>query len=440
MIDMPKKCILIVLDGLGDRAIPALGYRTPLQTARTPVLDRFAREGANGLYHASFPGQALPSENAHFAMFGYAPKDFPGRGALEAIGSGIRLSADKEVAILGHLACVKETGGILILEDGKPEPDHGVAEELIAAITPFRFENLEFEFHQTHGIHGILVIKDNASPFITDSDPIESGRPLISVKPWREYNADTAAALTARAMTAYLRHIHRRLLHHPLNTSRTRRNRPAINAVVTQRAGRLKPVPTFTERYGIRGLSIASGLVYHGLGAYLGIDCIKSKDTGNPGNDLADRISTALASLSNYDLIHVHTKTPDEAAHTKDPLFKKAVIESLDRGIGKVAETLMRDPDLLVVITADHSTPSQGPLIHSGEPVPLVMWGSGVRRDSIHEFSEVSCAGGALGMLRGVELIHMILNHLDRIKLHGLRDTPDDQPYWPGNYEPFQIQ
>ncbi|MCI5125709.1 MAG: hypothetical protein D3925_14850, partial [Candidatus Electrothrix sp. AR5] len=38
-----ERCLLILLDGLGDRAYPELGDRTPLQAAHTPNLDNFAQ-------------------------------------------------------------------------------------------------------------------------------------------------------------------------------------------------------------------------------------------------------------------------------------------------------------------------------------------------------------------------------------------------------------
>ena len=185
------------------------------------------------------------------------------------------------------------------------------------------------------------------------------------------------------------------------------------------------------------GLSIASGLIYHGLAAYLKMDVRKATDTDDPGFDLAERIETAMASLTDYDFIHVHTKMPDVAGHTKDPLFKKQVIEALDKGIGRLAERLINDPELLVVVTADHSTPSAGPLIHSGEAVPLILCGPGIRRDAVRHYDEVSAAGGALGPVRGKELMYLVVNHLDRAKLHGLMDTPVDQPFWPGRAQPF---
>ena len=35
--------------------------------------------------------------------------------------------------------------------------------------------------------------------------------------------------------------------------------------------------------------------------------------------------------------------------------------------------------------------------------------------------------------------MYLVLNYLDRAKLAGLRDTPVDQTFWPGDYEPFRL-
>lgn len=35
--------------------------------------------------------------------------------------------------------------------------------------------------------------------------------------------------------------------------------------------------------------------------------------------------------------------------------------------------------------------------------------------------------------------MYLILNFLDKAKMYGLMDTPVDQPYYPGNYEPFTL-
>ncbi len=437
---MPKKCILILLDGLGDRAYPELDHRTPLQAARTPVLDRIARDGANGLYHAACLGQALPSENAHFTMFGYDMADFPGRGALEALGAGIALDA-RDVAVLTHLVNLRPTAeGTLLLNDGRHKADAQEVQALMAAIETFTMDGVRVHLHPTGKLGGILTLSGKVAPFVTDSDPMMNDQPLMAVTPWAAWADDAAPRNTARVLGAYLEWVHHTLQAHPVNRARTETGQVPLNGLVTQRAGRLKPVTPFSEAYGLRGLILASGIIYLGLAAYLGMEARKVADGADPGEDLAQRLQTALALSSEYDFIHVHTKTPDEAAHTKDPLHKRRVIESLDRGLGTVLDRLLADPERLLVVAADHSTPSAGPLIHSGEPVPIIFHGPGLRRDAVRSYDEISAAAGVLGFVRGKELMYLILNHLDRAKLQGIMDTPVDQPYWPGRYEPFRLR
>jgi 2,3-bisphosphoglycerate-independent phosphoglycerate mutase len=436
---MPKKCILILLDGLGDRSHGQLAFKTPLQAAYTPFMNKIAAIGANGLYHAGVLGQALPSENAHFAMFGYEAVEFPGRGALEALGAGIDIGSD-DVAVLAHFASLKEEHDRLILVKNKPQASPDEEKRLIEATDEHSQEGINIRFIPTHGLRGILVLRGKVAPFITDTDPMADGCNVIDLQPWSDFKTDAAVQNTARVMKAYLQKIYHTLKKHPLNHARLQKGFEPINGMVTQRAGQLKTVTPFKKRFGLRGLSIASGLVYQGLSAFIGLDFEKVNDTQDPGKDIAKRLSMACHALDTYDFIHVHTKTPDEAAHTKDPLKKKGVIESLDRGIGTAIGPLMDNPDVLIILTADHSTPSSGPLIHSGEPVPLTFCGQGVRRDFVRQFDEINAAQGALGTVRGKELMYLVLNHLNRAKLRGLMDTPEDQPFWPGNYEPFMLK
>jgi len=430
-----KKCVLIILDGIGDRAIAELSNRTPLQAAHTPTLDRLCSLGSNGLFHAGMPGQALPSENAHFAIFGYDEQDFPGRGALEALGAGVDISPG-DVCVLSHFASLKEKHGTLILERDKPAAEHDEAEALIDAVREYRIGGVDIRFHQTKGLFGVIVLSGDVSPCITDTNPMREGGLLMEVKPWLTHSGDMQARNCAQALKAYLLWAYERLCHHRVNTHRAEF---PINGIVTQRAGRLRTVRPFLRRYGMKGLSIASGTVYAGISSYLGLDFMNMTDTEDVSFDIAQRLICARKALDEYDFIHVHTKTPDEAAHTKDPLAKKAVIEALDKGIGISIDPIMNDPETLVVITADHSTPSTGSLIHSGEPVPLTMCGPGVRIDEVTLFDEIHAASGALSLIRGKELMYTILDYLDRSKLRGIMDTDEDQPYWPGSYEPFSL-
>jgi len=169
------------------------------------------------------------------------------------------------------------------------------------------------------------------------------------------------------------------------------------------------------------------------------MEIVPVEDTDRPEVDLRERLKLAKRA-KNYDFIYVHTKAPDEAAHTKDPLIKRDVITALDRALGFAIKEIVPDPETLLVVTADHATNSDGEMIHSGETVPLMMVGKYTRRDHVTQFHEVSCAQGALGLVRGGELMWLILNFLDRGKLYGLMDSPRDQPFFPGNYKPLKIR
>ena len=435
---MKKKCVLLLLDGLGDRSYSELSNQTPLQAAKTPYLDKLAKEGVNGLYHASFPGDALPSENAHFSIFGYDMKDFPGRGALEAIGAGISL-CPSDIAILAHFACLRRKEKILILENGKPKAGAGEIEELVDSVSDININDINISFKRTHGLYGIIVLKGDVSPYITDTDPITSDMPLIEPQVLDSAKKDINAYKTCDALKTYLINIYSNLLNHPVNTFRQKKGAFPINGLVTQRAGRLKIVKCFYKKYGLKGVSLSSGLIYQGLASYIGMDFKIFNDCADPGLDICERIVHGQSILDKYDFIHIHTKAPDETAHSKDPFAKKKAIESLDRGISKALSPFIDDPEVYVIVTADHSTPSSGPLIHSGEPVPITICGHGVRVDNVNKFDEISAAAGALGFIRGRELMYLVLNYLDMIKLKGLMDMPCDQAFWHGHYKPFTL-
>ncbi|NJB68591.1 2,3-bisphosphoglycerate-independent phosphoglycerate mutase [Desulfobaculum xiamenense] len=436
---MPKRCVLMLLDGAGDRAQAALGGRTPLQAARMPNLDRLARAGASGLYHASMPGRPLASENAHFALFGYRLQEFPGRGALEALGAGIALGP-RDVAVLAHLASLRNEGGVLFLDSDRPSVAEEETAALCAELSTYEGDGIGISFHPYAGLFGILRLRGDVSPHITDTNPMREGAALSEPAALWHHASDNSSLRTSRVLLEYLTWAHRRLDAHPVNAERRRRGLAPVNGMVTQRAGQRRLVERFPERFGLRGASVCAGVVYWGLCEYLGMDCLRMEDGADCGEDFARRLDAAMNALGTHDFVHVHSKAPDLASHAKNPEGKVAVLEALDAAIGRHLERMLGDPDLLVVVAADHSAPSSGPLVHSGECVPVAMAGAGVRVDDVAAFDEVHAARGALGTLRGPEIMYTVLDLLDRSKQSGIMDTPTDQPFWPGNYRPFRME
>ena len=63
-------------------------------------------------------------------------------------------------------------------------------------------------------------------------------------------------------------------------------------------------------------------------------------------------------------------------------------------------------------------------MIHSGDPVPFVVAGPGVRADRVKEFGESTCADGIFGQLRGPDMMPVLLNAADRPLFLGSRPTP----------------
>ncbi|MBU2513209.1 phosphoglycerate mutase [bacterium] len=433
----PNRCLLILLDGLGDRSYEELNFQTPLQAAHTPNLDQLAKTGANGLFHATFLGEALPSENAHFVMFGYDLSDFPGRGVFEALGENVQLAAD-DTALLSHFVSLDIAEDTFILKDGKPELTANEIASFSGAIAEYTAQKIQIEFIPTGGIRGILKLQHQTSPAITDTDPFFEEQPLIEPLPLEGYESHQPTVATAAALKEYLVWCHQQLINHPLNDVRRRQNRSLINGLVTQRAGQLKPILPFGQKNGIRGLSISSGPMYRGLASYVGLDFLEGHNSDNPEIDLKQRLAMAETVWNEYDFIHIHSKWPDKAAHTKKPGFKKQVIEALDKAVGSSLVPFVQDPNTLIVITADHSTPSGGPLVHSGEPVPVIFHGTGMRRDQVSSYDEINAASGSLGLMRGKEFMLTLLNAINRAKLRGIMQTPHDCPVWTTDYQPFR--
>src|SRR4030042_1049411 len=207
------RCILVVLDGSGDRSQDLLGGQTPLQAAWTPNLDTLAAKGMNGLYHPYLQGIPMPSETAHFAMFGYERSEFPGRGYIEAVGNDLDV-AEGEVVVLCRLCGAREGENEIVLAQRKPDATAEEWTALMESVGTYDEGGIRIRPVFLRKSGGLLVISGLASAAITDSDPVFEGRPLISVEPTDDREE---SARTAMALRAYLCRAHERLQDHGIN-------------------------------------------------------------------------------------------------------------------------------------------------------------------------------------------------------------------------------
>src|SRR5436853_5090441 len=94
-----RPVLYVILDGLGDRPIPALGGRTPLEAAAVPQLTSLARRGRTGLVQTVGVGIAPESDVAVIAILGYDAFTYhTGRGVFAVVAPGIPF-ADGDIAL-----------------------------------------------------------------------------------------------------------------------------------------------------------------------------------------------------------------------------------------------------------------------------------------------------------------------------------------------------
>jgi 2,3-bisphosphoglycerate-independent phosphoglycerate mutase len=123
--------------------------------------------------------------------------------------------------------------------------------------------------------------------------------------------------------------------------------------------------------------------------------------------EVATRVAT------DFDAIYIHIKGPDVPAHDGDHDAKRASIEAIDgQFFGPLLDAIDLDAHMIAV-TADHST-SCPRKAHTDGPVPLVVAGGGVLGDGVDSYGERAALDGALGRLKGPEIIPTVIDLLGR--------------------------
>ena len=397
--------VVVLLDGLGDRAHESLGGRTANEAAATPNLDALAARGSTGVLFAVGPGRAPSSEVAHWSMLGYRPDEFPGRAVLEALGA--RQEADpSDVFAFAALRPADERDGELWLT-GRPRrgEDEEEARTLLERCDGIEVHGLRFSLSDSLGRgEAILRVSGGADDRVTDSDAFfRDWYPVLRPQP-----VVPEAELTARAADEWMREVLRRL------------EGERFNVITLKWWGRPREAPTFAERHGVSGTFIAASRFMHGLARAVGLEPLQEAESEDVTADLAGRIDRIRERLDAGDsFVFSHQKATDEAGHTKDPAIKQRTIEALDEALGDLPTDRA-----VMCLTGDHATPAYPDVIHSGDPVPLVLAGPGVRADGVTSFGELPCAAGILGHLRGPDLMPVLLNAADRPLFLGSRPTP----------------
>ena len=414
------KIIYVLLDGVGDLPHPDIDNKTPLEAAQTPNLDKLAKNGKMGEVISVGKGIAPESDIAVFNMLGYKfqHSDYAGRGVIEAIGIGIDFK-DGDLALRGNFATLDEKDIIIDRRAGRhieKEDAVGVSKELENKL---RFSNpfSEVVVAPTIGHRVVVRIRDEhpLSSNISNTDPAYSRvdgmgiakavGDFLKIERCLPLDNTDCASLTADLVNEFSEKSLKILKESEINKIRNKQNKKLLNSILLRDAGNKYPnVQPINEKYSMNFSCIVD------MPVEVGISNVLQMNAFNAGGltDYEEKAMVAAKSMITENAMYVHLKGPDEFGHDGDAIGKMKNIEEIDqRFFGTLLENIDSEK-VVVMISADHSTPciNKG---HSDHPVPLLISGGKIKNDGSERFTESDGKKGEIGLLEGAEVVSTAL-------------------------------
>lgn len=395
------KLIILIGDGMGDRPIPELKGKTPLETAKTPNMDLLAKRSECGLMDPLGPGIRAGSDTAHLAILGYDPyKVYTGRGPFEAGGIGMDVRKG-DISFRCNFATVDEKRIILDRRAGRIKER---TDELSTALNGMKLEDVICYFKESTAHRAALILRGkNLGDKVTDVDPHQTG-----VVPQRALSLDQESKKTAEVLNEFVERSYQILNNHPVNKERRSKGKPPANIILPRGGGLAPALERFRDKYNLKSACIVEVGLIKGIGRYLGMDIIDvPQATGGLDTDTLAIGKALIKSLNNYDFILCNVKGPDVAGHDGNYQAKVESIEKIDLMVGYILKNL--PSQVCLSLTADHSTPVSIK-DHSGDPVPILFSGPTVRVDEVDKFDERAVTKGGLGRIRGLDVMNILTN------------------------------
>ena len=395
------------MDGMADRPIKELGYKTPLETAKTPNMDKMAKMGICGLMDPIKPGIRAGSDTSHISILGYDPYTvYTGRGPFEAAGVGVDVLPG-DIAFRCNFSTADENG---IITDRRAGRIREGTDKIAETINSMELEEgVEVIFKESTGHRAVLVLRgEGLSDKVSDADPKHEGKAPKEVVPLEE---TAEARKTAELLNRFIQESYNVLKDHPVNLKRIEEGDNPANIIIPRGAGAVPHVQPFGEKYGLKAVCIAETGLIKGIGKIAGMDLVDIDGaTGGIDTNLENIQNGILETASkDYDFLLINVDGADEAGHDGQMEEKVKFIEKADSIVGEI----MKLEDVYFILTADHSTPISV-MDHTGDPVPLVIKGPEVRVDDVEEFNERSVTRGGLCRIRGNNIMDILMDLMNR--------------------------
>ncbi len=389
------KLVVLLGDGMADLPLDALQGKTPLQAAKKPNMDLLAKQGRSGLAQTVPEGFPPGSDVANLSVMGYSPsRHYSGRAPLEAAAMGVVL-AEGDIAFRCNFVTIENgimqdySAGHITTEEGR---------ELIEALQPLMPER---RLYTGVSYRNLLVLQAGSRALCTPPHDI-SDQPVAEHLP-RGPDAELLIRLMQAAQSV--------LEHHPVNEKRIAAGKRPANAIWLWGQGPAPVMPSFAEKYSLKGAMISAVDLLKGIGRYAGLQVIDVPGaTGNIDTNYEGKVQAALQALKQLDFVYLHVEAPDEAGHEGNTKLKVKAIELFDEHVvGPVIEELEKSgEDWRVLLLPDHATPISIKT-HSRDPVPFTIAGAGVAPDEVESFDEDAAKRGGYGLVEATELVGMLI-------------------------------
>ena len=375
------KYIVILGDGMADEPLEALGGKTPLEAAATPMMDLLAGMGEMGLVKTVPDSMKPGSDVANLAVLGYDPeKNYSGRSPLEALSVGVEMEPG-DVIFRANIVTLTENEPYeekIITDHSSGEISTEDADVLMDVIRQ-NMNSPEFQFYTGTSYRHIMVwkqgkVQDMAQPH----DHLEQ-----VITPYLPEDARFAEMM---------KRSYELLNDHPINQQRRNLGKNKANSLWFWGAGTKPSLQNFTEKTGKTGAMISAVDLLKGIAVGAGMKVIDVPGAnGGLHTNYEGKANAAVKALleDGCDFAYIHVEAPDEMGHQGSIPNKIKAIENLDRQVVTTVKEAMdaSGEEYRLLILPDHPTPIRC-RTHTSDPVPYILFDSTQQRKSIARYSE----------------------------------------------------
>lgn len=388
---------------MADRPIESLGNKTPLEYAKTPMMDELASKGEIGMVHTIPDGMKPGSDTANLSVLGYDPRQFySGRSPLEALSIGVPMK-DTDIALRCNIVTLSEEEeqyeDRVLIDHSSGEISTEECAVLLEAVKK-ELESDIFHFYTGTSYRHCLIW--------------EKGEVMELVQPHDILGQNIGDKLPKDdALRSMMKKSYEILVNHPINIERRKKGQNPANSCWFWGAGTRPALYPFEERAHIKGAMISAVDLLKGIAVGTSMKVI-SVEGANGGLDTnyegKAKAAVDVLTKDGYDFVYVHLEGPDEMGHQGSVEKKVKAIEYLDERIIKpIAEGLeAAGEDFRMVILPDHPTPICI-RTHSADDVPYLLYDSRKERKSCRHYNEREAAETGNLVPEGCKMLDYLL-------------------------------